>query len=205
MREMEISMTKTFEEVPVATVEVIPTFDGNEIKFKPLSKLENYLIAEEEVELYLRTQPQPLPEVPEFVAGAIESLPEHYSAFEAISLINAKVNALPEENEDWLPVYNWLCEGIGNQNIFARAWLDGYTVEKPQLFEVKMPIVYWDDDASQLTNGFDFLRIDKETDEVDFVGFLSNTKKHTVHFTEQEIKSIDERYWKFAVPVEDGE
>ncbi|MCZ8491995.1 DUF1642 domain-containing protein [Lactococcus lactis] len=81
----------------------------------------------------------------------------------------------------------------------------GYTVEKPQLFEVKMPIVYWDDDASQLTNGFDFLRIDKETDEVDFVGFLSNTKKHTVHFTEQEIKSIDERYWQFAVPVEDGE
>ncbi|USI64170.1 DUF1642 domain-containing protein [Lactococcus lactis subsp. lactis] len=25
------------------------------------------------------------------------------------------------------------------------------------------------------------------------------------HFTEQEIKSIDERYWQFAVPVEDGE
>ncbi|MCT3112057.1 MULTISPECIES: DUF1642 domain-containing protein, partial [Bacillati] len=23
--------------------------------------------------------------------------------------------------------------------------------------------------------------------------------------TEQEIKSIDERYWQFAVPVEDGE
>lgn len=25
------------------------------------------------------------------------------------------------------------------------------------------------------------------------------------YFTEQEIKSIDERYWQFAVPVEDGE
>ncbi|PCS10061.1 hypothetical protein RU90_GL001598 [Lactococcus lactis subsp. hordniae] len=94
----------------------------------------------------------------------------------------------------------------GNQELFALAFITGkYEVEKPQLFEVKMPIVYWDDDASQLTNGFDFLRIDKETDEVDFVGFLSNTKKHTVHFTEQEIKSIDERYWQFAVPVEDGE
>ena len=25
------------------------------------------------------------------------------------------------------------------------------------------------------------------------------------YFTEEEIKSIDERYWQFAVPVEDGE
>ncbi|WP_375378896.1 DUF1642 domain-containing protein [Lactococcus cremoris] len=100
----------------------------------------------------------------------------------------------------------WISE---HQEDYMRAWLDGYTVEKPQLFEVKMPIVYWDDYASQLTNGFEFLRIDKETDEMDFVIFLSNilsnTKKYTVHFTEQEIKSIDERYWQFAVPVEDGE
>ncbi|WP_229049630.1 DUF1642 domain-containing protein [Lactococcus lactis] len=84
------------------------------------------------------SQQQALPVVPECVAGAIESLSEHYSAFEAISLINAKVNALPEENEDWLPVYNWLCEGIGNQNIFALAFITGkYEVEKPQLFYLR--------------------------------------------------------------------
>ena len=29
--------------------------------------------------------------------------------------------------------------------------------------------------------------------------------KFKSQFTEQEIKSIDERYWQFAVPVEDGE
>lgn len=165
------------------------------------SKLESQI-----VNLKSQLQQQALPVVQEFVAGAIESIPDHYSAFEAISLINTKVNALPEENEDWLPVYNWLCEGIDNQDAFALAFITGeYEVEKPQLFEVKMPIVYWDDDASQLTNGFAFLRIDKETDEVDFVGFSSNTKKRTVHFTEQEIKSIDERYWQFAVPMEDGQ
>ena len=113
---------------------------------------------------------------------------------------NSKFNECPAEY--WNEAIVWR---LNNPDEFARAWLDGNQVEKPQLFEVKMPIVYWDDDASQLTTGFDFLRIDKETDEVDFVGFLSNTKKHTVHFTEQEIKSIDERYWQFAVPVEDGE
>uniref|UniRef100_UPI0037C514AA DUF1642 domain-containing protein n=1 Tax=Lactococcus lactis TaxID=1358 RepID=UPI0037C514AA len=30
-------------------------------------------------------------------------------------------------------------------------------------------------------------------------------KDYALALTEQEIKSIDERYWKFAVPVEDGE
>ena len=29
--------------------------------------------------------------------------------------------------------------------------------------------------------------------------------KFKSQFTEEEIKSIDERYWQFAVPVEDGE
>ncbi|MDT2889398.1 DUF1642 domain-containing protein [Lactococcus lactis] len=86
----------------------------------------------------LKLQQQALPVVPECVAGAIESIPDHYSAFEAISLINAKVNALPEENEDWLPVYNWLCEGVENQDVFALAFITRkYQVEKPKLFYLK--------------------------------------------------------------------
>ncbi|ADA65179.1 Phage protein [Lactococcus lactis subsp. lactis KF147] len=31
---------------------------------------------------------------------------------------------------------------------------------------------------------------------------FSNGKNYALKFTEQEIKSIDERYWQFAVPVE---
>ena len=85
-----------------------------------------------------KLQQQALPVVPECVAIAIESLPADYSAFEAISLINAKIDALPEENKDWLQVYNWLCEGVENQNIFALAFITGkYEVEKPQLFYLK--------------------------------------------------------------------
>ncbi|WP_205272530.1 DUF1642 domain-containing protein [Lactococcus taiwanensis] len=133
-------MTKTFEEVPVATVEVIPTFDGNEIKFKPLSKLENYLIAEGEVELYLRTQHQPLPEVPECVAEGIESIPRYYSAFGAMLLVKNKFEKRPEDNEDWMYLYNWLFDlenEKNNQDLFVRAWLDGYTVQKPKRFYLK--------------------------------------------------------------------
>ncbi|WP_205272529.1 DUF1642 domain-containing protein [Lactococcus taiwanensis] len=34
---------------------------------------------------------------------------------------------------------------------------------------------------------------------------IDEAKSDSKYFTEQEIKSIDERYWQFAVPVEDGE
>jgi Protein of unknown function (DUF1642). len=84
---------------------------------------------------------QALPVVPECVAGAIESIPDHYSAFEAIDLIKSKVETLPEENKDWLQVYNWLSEGIENQDTFALAFITGkYEVEKPQLFYLKNKI-----------------------------------------------------------------
>ncbi|MGF2009288.1 DUF1642 domain-containing protein [Lactococcus lactis] len=195
-------MTK-FEEELMATAKMIPTSDGNEIKFKTSSALYDYLLLSNgEAELYLESQlqQQALPVVPECVAKDVKRL-----SLSTLADWNVAVFYISKETLKWLST-------TGNTNIFlGKSWtlcslkINGFTVEKPQLFEVKMPIVYWDDDASQLTNGFDFLRIDKETDEVDFVGFLSNTKKHTVHFTEQEIKSIDERYWQFAVPVEDGE
>lgn len=136
---------------------------------------------------------QALPVVPEFIGKLINT----FGTPEDGKHINYTASYPVHQKEiDWID---------NHQKTWLTALLIGFTVEKPQLFEVKMPIIYWDDDASQLTNGFEFLRIDKETDEMDFVGFLSNTKKHTVHFTEQEIKSIDERYWQFAVPVEDGE
>lgn len=50
----------------------------------------------------------------------------------------------------------------------------------------------------------DYLRVDKITGKT----HTSNPKPLSncrVKFTEQEIKAIDERYWSFAVPVEDLE
>ncbi|MDA2881607.1 DUF1642 domain-containing protein [Lactococcus cremoris] len=171
-----------------------------ELKEQNENQAESILLMLDEIKSHKsQLQQQALPVVPEDIAEWIEILKTKGLK----PLKNPETYGETGFTEEKLQnIVFWISE---HQEDYMRAWLDGYTVEKPQLFEVKMPIVYWDDDASQLTNGFDFLRIDKETDEVDFVGFLSNTKKHTVHFTEQEIKSIDERYWQFAVPVEDGE
>ena len=155
-------------------------------------------------QLESQLQQQALAVVPEDVAKLppFDDMKE-YVLDERLLTIREFLNKLDDKSNNEITEAEAWC--MIHEDIAYRAMLYGYTVEEPLLFEVKMPIVYWDDEASQLTNGFDFLRIDKETDEVDFVGFLSNTKKHTVHFTEQKIKSIDERYWQFAVPVEDGE
>lgn len=151
---------------------------------------------EKEIQMkLLKLQQQALPVVPESVAGAIESIPDHYSAFEAIDLIKSKVEILTEENKDWLPVYNWLCEGVENQDIFALAFITGkYEVEKPQLFYIELPNVYG------LKNKVSVSKVENGT-----IVEFSNGKNYALKLTEQEIKSIDERYWQFAVPVEDGE
>ncbi|WP_195935505.1 DUF1642 domain-containing protein [Lactococcus lactis] len=140
-------------------------------------------------------QQQALPVVPECVAVAIESLPDHCSAFEAISLIEEKIETLPVENEDWLPVYNWLCEGVENQDTFSLAFITGkYQVEKQQLFYIELPNVYG------LSDSVFFSKVENGT-----ILEFTKGKDYALAFTEQEIKSIDERYWQFAVPVEDGE
>ncbi|WP_332381197.1 DUF1642 domain-containing protein [Lactococcus cremoris] len=194
-------MTKFEEEVKRPKKAYIDTFSKRDVDFTGVAKkftegaqtLKEWKEYAFLLEDKLKLQQQALPVVPDFIGKLINT----FGAPEDGKYINYTVSRPVHQKEiDWID---------NHQKTWLTALLIGFTVEKPQLFEVKMPIIYWDDDASQLTNGFEFLRIDKETDEMDFVGFLSNTKKHTVHFTEQEIKSIDERYWQFAVPVEDGE
>ncbi|KGL40502.1 hypothetical protein EP56_12575, partial [Listeriaceae bacterium FSL A5-0209] len=90
-------------------------------------------------------------------------------------------------------VGDWLGEKEGRYELFARAWLDGYTVEE-LLYYVKF--IERDEDSYLNKSG-------------DRYFIASNDKNgggnYRVTFTESEIKSIDERYWEFAVPVEEGE
>ena len=82
----------------------------------------------------------------------------------------------------------WISE---HQEDYMRAWLDGYQVEKPQLFKLIFP------------NSTAVLQKDGELNSFADTVY----KRYLIEnaMTEQEIKSIDERYWQFAVPVEDGE
>ena len=79
---------------------------------------------------------------------------------------------------------------------FARAWLDGYTVEKPQLFYIDLPKVFGLSDSTS-----DSTFVSKA--ESGIILEFTKGKDYALKLTEQEIKSIDERYWQFAVPVEE--
>ena len=105
--------------------------------------------------------------VPKFVAEYIEIRKRHY---EVGGLGAAIIKVLRSCNETDLA--SWM---NNNTEVFARAWLDGYEVEKEPFYYVKLP----------------------------GVGYLNNADGGIKH-TEKEIKAIDERYWTFAVKV-DGE
>jgi hypothetical protein len=79
----------------------------------------------------------------------------------------------------------------------------GYEVEKEQLYYVKIPVTTWNDDSSELETEHAYLILDVTSDETR----LSHSNKDYGHWkarlTELDIKSIDERYWPFAVKVED--
>ena len=169
-----------------------------ELSSLPVSKITNYGDYWNKAQLltvFKDWQPQQaLPVVPERVAGAIESIPDHYSAFEAIDLIKSKVEVFTEENKDWLQVYNWLCEGIDNQDTFALAFITRkYEVEKPQLFYLKNKLtgayLYYDE-ATKLYS--------------DIVGNVEDFFGTKTKFTQQEIDSMQTGSYEL-VPVEDVE
>lgn len=79
-----------------------------------------------------------------------------------------------------------------NQETFARAWIDGYEVEKEPLYEVIIGDLYL---IKKFNNRNDFY--------FDTSCSLCAWEKSAYQLTEAEIKAIDERYWPFAVPVEE--
>ncbi|WP_270329668.1 DUF1642 domain-containing protein [Lactococcus lactis] len=133
-----------------------------------------------------KLQQQALPVVPECVAEFIEDCKK-----EGDCLFGVFADATRVEHDMPDLVYFWLGDEGNNDELFARAWLDGYTVEKLQLFKLIFP------------NSTAVLQKDGELNSFADTAYKRYLIKNAM--TEQEIKSIDERYWQFAVPVEDEE
>ena len=74
-------------------------------------------------------EPQPV-QVPQFVADWIE-----YCKVKKITLAHALYRSEEAENKN---VFSWIVKDSGNQETFARAWLDGYEVEKEKRYLVKV-------------------------------------------------------------------
>lgn len=127
--------------------------------------------------------------VPKFAAEWIELCKEKANLVDCLNGGYRHFNGCESIGKD----EDWLFEG-DNQDVVARAWLDGYEVEKEPLYYIEIPL-------PKKLNGVG--RIGQSSVgglEVLFtkICLLPNWK---TKFTESEIKKIDERYWPFAVPV----
>ena len=135
---------------------------------------------------------QALPVVPEFVAEWIEILKTKGLK----PLKNPETYGETGFTEEKLQnIVFWISE---YQEDYMRAWLDGYQVEKPQLFYIDLPKVFGLSDSTS-----DSTFVSKA--ESGIILEFTKGKDYALKLTEQEIKSIDKRYWAFRVPVEDGE
>ncbi|HEW7344175.1 DUF1642 domain-containing protein [Streptococcus pneumoniae] len=77
-------------------------------------------------------EPQPV-KVPQFVADWIEVCKEHLTT----SLYTAMTPNFMKENNQSFDLILWI-KKASNQDLFARAWLNGYEVEKEKRYFVKI-------------------------------------------------------------------
>lgn len=127
------------------------------------------------------------PVVPQFVAVLIEKYKE--DDVQLTDILVCFKDWLESEEGDYRDEISWV---VANPETFMRAWLIGYEVEKEPLYEVIIGDLYL---------------IKKFNDRNDFCFDTSHSlctwEKSAYQLTEEEIKAIDERFWAFAVPVEE--
>ncbi|HIB3812318.1 TPA: DUF1642 domain-containing protein [Enterococcus faecium] len=129
------------------------------------------------------------PVVPKFVADWFEDNKHalDLAIFTKIRELDGK--RYPHETD----FENWLDNAENNPIENLIRMIDGYEVEKDPLYEVIIGDLYL---IKKFNNRNDFY--------FDTSRSLCAWEKSAYQLTEAEIKAIDERYWPFAVPVEEG-
>ncbi len=142
--------------------------------------------------------------VPRFAADWIKHCKQR--EYDLACLLDYGNAGIPDE------MYEWLISSADNQELLARAWLDGYEVEKEPLYYVKLPISKRNEatDELEIINMCLLLNIrSRETcisGNYRWVDKLKRTGWRT-KLTEAQIKDMPEGdiYWQFAVLVEEEE
>ena len=128
--------------------------------------------------------------VPKFVAEWIEL----YKKENKTTLWHVMNKIINEKFLNHQNIVIWF-ENDSNKHILEQAWVNGYEVEKEQLYYVDF---INDGDVHKR------LILDHENGKHNIVDWSENLIGLVQEiFTEQEIKAIDERYWPFAVKVEE--
>ncbi|EIZ7297630.1 DUF1642 domain-containing protein [Listeria monocytogenes] len=133
----------------------------------------------------------PLPVIPQFVADAIDTFKDEGDSLAVAIDYEVYTEALIKELSLDRKMRGWLWE-TSNQELFARAWVGDYEVEKEPLYYVR----FFDGGLGFLNVYFNGVRL---------LSCHPGSEGYKTKFTESEIKELDERYWQFKVPVEDLE
>ena len=120
----------------------------------------------------LKQLEEPKTQVPQFVADWIEKTKKELSMREAMSQGHA-----PYKVDSWLREMDQDGACL-NQELFARAWLDGYTVEKEKRYRVKVK-------GMNRINGY--LAYNK-TNSAWYFGISGNSKNHSTNHTRKELE-----------------
>lgn len=131
--------------------------------------------------------------IPEFVADWIEQCKENATLFECLKGEYGFIRTGYASEK----FKSWVINNDNNERLIARAWLDGYEIEKEPLYEVVFLIDNEDDDR--------YLLMEMGERHYEVVSETENDGYQKQRFTESEIKDLDERFWTFAVPVEADE
>lgn len=131
---------------------------------------------------------QPKVTVPKFVADWIKRCKEKATLADCLDGYYEISNGEGVCSEDF---QNWVVDNE-NDELTAKAWMFGYEVEKEPIYEVIIDQRY----LVQLFSG----RTDARLVEFEELTMWSES---AYKLTEETIKAIDERYWAFAVPVEE--
>lgn len=126
--------------------------------------------------------------VPKFVAIWIKQCQEKATLADCLDGYYEISNGEVVSSEDF---QNWVVDNE-NDELTAKAWIFGYEVEKELLYKVIIDHKY----LVQLFSG----RTDARLVEFEELTMWSES---AYKLTEETIKAIDERYWAFAVPVEE--
>ncbi|WP_279617463.1 DUF1642 domain-containing protein [Listeria monocytogenes] len=175
----------TVEEVYNDTQKCKVQIDGFPVT---VTKLQKYLVKVEGAELVL----------PQFADDWIKHCKQR--EYDLACLLDYEDSDMSAE------MYEWLISSADNQELLARAWLDGYEVEKEPLYYVRLPFASRSTDFEKETT-YTYIIVNITTDEMQPSISNRNYGSWKAELTEAQIKGMPggDLYWQFAVLVEEAE
>ncbi|MDQ8354349.1 DUF1642 domain-containing protein [Enterococcus faecium] len=150
--------------------------------------------------------------IPQLVAGWIEKSTDPFTKAEKIAYLIKSKDGDSYYFCDWFVRDGIVTQEQGEELL---AWAtrqsyetllslyNGYEVEKEPLYYVRLPYEVWDEEAAELKTEYLYLHYEITSDETRIFPTKEPRKGFVTKLDELTIKSADERFWPFAVPVEE--